>query len=96
MINRDEYLQKVKTQIDQWNQDLKQLETKVEAAQADAAAEYRKQLEQLRTMRDDAAKRYAQMQEAGGDAWKEVMQGMDKTWDAWVDAFGKMRERLKG
>ncbi|TVQ91149.1 MAG: hypothetical protein EA400_05500 [Chromatiaceae bacterium] len=96
MINRDEYLQKVKNHIDQWNQDLKQLEAKAEAAQADAAAEYRKQLEYLREMRDDAAKRHAQMQEAAGDAWKEVVHSIDKTWDAWVDAFGQMRDKLKG
>src|SRR5688572_3492000 len=54
MISRDEYVQKLKSQIDQWNAEAASWEAKARAAQAGMQAEYAKQLEQFRGKRDAA------------------------------------------
>lgn len=94
MTTREEYLQKLKSQLDQWNADIKVLEAKAEEAQAQAAAEYHKQLDSLRSMRDDATKRYAEIQDATTDAWHEIMKATDRAWDAWIDAFTQARSKI--
>ena len=46
MLNRDEYVAKLKGQLDQWNAEAAKWEAKAKDAQAGMQAEYAKQLEQ--------------------------------------------------
>jgi hypothetical protein len=95
MTSRDEYLQNFKTKLDEWNADIDTLEAKTRDAQADMQAQYRKQLEAMREMRDDALKRYTELQGATVDAWDVMAQGTEKAWQAWVDAFADARSKFK-
>lgn len=96
MIDREEYLQKLKAKLDEWDADLDALEVKAREAQADAEAQYRKQVESLRAMRDDAFKQYAQMQDAAADVWETMAAAGEKTWQTWLDAFDQVRGKGKG
>ena len=42
MSNRDEYVEKMKTKLDQWNAEIAKWEVKSREAQAEARAEYDK------------------------------------------------------
>ena len=95
MTERDEYLQKFKAKLDEWNADIDKLETKAQEAQANAQAQYHKQIEALREMRDDAQKRYNEMQNAAVGAWDAMVQGTEKAWQAWFDAFEDARSKFK-
>ena len=95
MTSREEYLQRFKRQLDEWNDDIDELEVKAREAQAGAQARYREQLEALRKMRDDAWQRYTEMQRATVDAWDAMAQGTEKAWHAWVDAFDDARSKFK-
>jgi chromosome segregation ATPase len=95
MTSRDEYLQKFKATLDDWNADIDKLEAKTHEAQGDAQSQYHKQLEALREMRDDAQKQYTELQNAAADAWDAMLLGTEKAWQAWVDAFDDARSKFK-
>lgn len=94
MSSRNEYLEKFKAKLDEWNADIDTLETKAQESQAEAQAEYHKQVETLRKMRDDAQKQYNEMQNAATDAWDALAEGTEKAWTAWADAFSDARSRF--
>jgi len=94
MSSRTEYLEKFKAKLDEWNADIVTLEAKAHESQAEAQAEYYKQVEALRKMRDDAQKQYGEMQNAATDAWDMLAEGTEKAWTAWADAFSDARSRF--
>lgn len=88
MSKRDEYLAKLKGQLDQWNAEVSKWEAKAQKAQADARAGYDKHLKDLRSQRDHALEQMKRVQAATGDAWVDLVRGAD-------DAWAKMREALE-
>ncbi len=72
MSNRDEYVDKMKTQLDQWNADIAKWEAKAQGAQADARAEYDKRLEALKQQREQAMYQMKLLQAAAGEDWVEM------------------------
>ena len=95
MINRDEYVQKLKTQLDQWNAEAKVWEAKAKEAQSHMKAEYEKQLANLNTQRDQALYQMKLLQNASQDAWMDMMKGADQAWKNMHDAFNKARSHFE-
>ena len=95
MMNRDEYLEKFKAKLDDWNADIDTLEAKAQEAQGEIQDQIHKQLESLREMRDDAQKQYNDLQNAATDAWDVMVQGTEKAWKAWFGAFDDARSKFK-
>jgi hypothetical protein len=93
-MNRDEYVQKLKSQIDQWNAEASKWEAKAKQARAGMQAEYSRQLEQFRARRDAALAELGRLQNASADAWKEMMQGADAALKSMRDAFEKARQQF--
>jgi len=91
MINRDDYVQKLKMQIDRWNGEAAKLEAKAKVAQAGAQAEYATQLEQFRKQRDAAMAEMRRVQAASMDAWSELTRGADAAVKSMQEAFEKAR-----
>ena len=94
MTNRDEYLEKFKAKLDEWNTEIDKLERNARQVQADAMAQYDKQLESLREMRDDAQRKYSEMQNTTTEAWDVMLQGTEKAWQAWGSAFENARSKF--
>lgn len=94
MSSRDEYLEKFKKKLDEWNAEVDKLESHARQTQADARAQYDKQLESLREMRDDAQKKYIEMQEATAEAWDAMMQGSEMAWKTWMNALENARSKF--
>jgi len=89
MSERDEYVEKLKAQLDVWNADIAKWEARMHEVQADARAGYEKQLESLRQQRDQAAYQMKLMQSAAGDAWLDMVRGADEAWARMREAFEK-------
>lgn len=94
-MNRDEYVEKMKAQLDQWSVEVAKWEAKAKAAQADAKAQYEAQLEALRSRRDEAMYTLHQLQVASNEAWMDMMKGTDAAWKAMAEAFGKARTHFE-
>ena len=87
MINRDEYVQKLKSQIDQWNTEAVRWEEKAKLAQAGMKAEYERQLEQFGARREEALAELRRVQGASTDAFSEMMRGADAAMRSMQEAF---------
>jgi hypothetical protein len=83
-MNRDEYVAKLKSQIDQWN-----------AQAAKWEAQSAKQLEEFRAKRDAALAEMKRLQGASADAWKDMMQGADAAFKSMQAAFEKARSEFQ-
>ena len=96
MTSRDEYVEKLKAQLDEWNAGIAKWETKAAEAQAGARAEYDRQLESLRQHRDQAMYQMKLVQNAAGDAWVDLMRGADEAWTRMRGAFEKAGSHFGG
>ena len=94
MMNRDEYVTKLKTQLDQWNAEAAKWEAKAKGAQAGMKAEYQKQLAQYHKRRDEALAELRRLQSASAEAWTEMMRGADASFKSMQDAFEQARSKF--
>lgn len=94
MVNRDEYVQKLKSQIDQWNAEAAKWEAKAKQAQAEMQSETARQLEQFHGKRDAALAELRRLQNASADAWKDMMQGADAALKSMQEAFDRARRQF--
>ena len=96
MNSRDEYVQKMKAQLDQWNADIVKWEGKAQGIQAEARVEYDKRLEALRQQREQAMYQMKLLQAAAGEAWVDMMRGTDEAWARMREAVDKAGSHFRG
>ena len=94
MLDRDEYVNKLKSQLDQWNTEVAKWETQANQARAGAQAEYEKQLQQYRNRCDEALAKLRKVQSASAEAWGDMMRGTDEAWNKMQEAFNQARTRF--
>ena len=94
-MTRDEYVAKLKSQLDNWNAEAAKWEAKAKQAQAGMQADYERQLAQFRTRRDMAMNEVQRLQNASADAWKDMMQGADAAFKGMQAAFEKARSEFQ-
>ena len=92
---RDDYIAKLKTQLDQWNAEMAKWESQAAEAQASMRAEYEKQLVAIRQRQDQAKEHLRKVQAASGDAWMELTRGADEAWAAMRKAFEKANAQFR-
>ena len=95
MDNRDEYVEKLKAQLDQWNSQLAAWDAATRGATADAKIELEKQIGIVKSRADDMVYRMELMKGASADAWQEIARGADEARKTMQDAFEKARSRFK-
>jgi lipid II:glycine glycyltransferase (peptidoglycan interpeptide bridge formation enzyme) len=91
MLNREEYVQKLKQQIEQWNAQMAQWEAMSRGAQD----RYTKQLEQFRQRRDEAMAELRRLQGASVDAWADMMKGTEAAFKSMQEAFENARRKFE-
>jgi hypothetical protein len=89
MINRNEYVENLKTHLDQWNSEIAKWEAKAKLAKTDMRIDYEMQLESMRKQRDAAMEKLDAIQKTAGDAWQDLAQGADEAWAKMREAFEK-------
>jgi hypothetical protein len=92
MISRDEYVQKLKAQVDAWNAEMAQWEALGKDATAAAQERFAKQVDQVRARRDEALVEIRRLQSASMDAWRDMMRGADDAVRSMQEAFEKARK----
>ena len=94
MMNRDEYVQKLKAQLDQWNAEVGNWEARAKVAQDEMKTRYEHQLVQFRSRRDEGVAQLQRLQAASGQAWSEMTKGVDESWRAMREAFDRARSQF--
>jgi len=95
MTKREEYVDKMKSQLDQWNAEAARWEEKVKHAEVDMKAEYERQLESVRSRRDEAMYNMRQLQAASTEAWMDMIRGVDEAWKRMGEAVGQARSHFE-
>jgi hypothetical protein len=95
MTKRDEYVEKLKKQLDDWNAEASKWEAKAKAAQAGMRTDYEKQLEAFRRQRDQALEQMKKVQTSSGEAWQELVRGTDEAWAKMRAAVEKARSQFQ-
>ncbi len=95
MSDRENYIAKAKARIDQWTAEIDRLEAKAREADADARLAYSQQIEEMRSQRDTAQEKLAELRQAGDSAWEDVKSGFDKAWDDMTSALDKATARFR-
>jgi len=88
---RDAYVEKLKTQLDEWNADIDKLAAKAAQEKTEAKIEYQKQLDDLRAKRDDVRDKLSAMQQAGEGAWEDLKEGLENSWEVLKMSFNKAK-----
>ena len=89
MTTRNEYVEQLKANLEQWNTELTKWEDKAKVAQKDMRIDYEMQLETLRKHREEATAKLMELQASGGDAWKDLVAGADSAWAAMRESYDK-------
>jgi len=95
MSKRDEYIGKMKQQLDGLNAQLKELEGKGEAAQAEFLEKHAEQITQLREHYAAALAKLDEVKSASEDKWESVVTEGEKIHKAFVHSFNYFKSQLK-
>jgi hypothetical protein len=95
MNKKQEYQKKLQAQLDEWSADIDKLKAKADKAEADAKLDYQKQVEHLRSMKEDASKKMSELNRASDVAWEDLKSGMDSAWSSLDNAVKVATARFK-
>jgi chromosome segregation ATPase len=81
MKTKDEYIEKLTSELKEWSAQIDILTARTEIASADLKLKYAEELEELRSKQHAAAEKLKELEDASGDAWKTVKETADKVWN---------------
>lgn len=95
MLKRDQYVQKMKQQLDDLNGQIDKLAVKAKGANAELRATYDKQLGELRKLSKSAHEKMEEIKVSGEDKWEALVAEGDKVQKAFVHSFNYFKSQLK-
>jgi len=95
MSLKDEYLEKLKAQLDEWSADIDVLEARAKQAEANARVKYDEQLTILKAKRDEAKAKVAEIHGSTGEAWQELKKSGEEAWEVLKKGFEEARKKFK-
>jgi predicted nucleic acid-binding Zn-ribbon protein len=94
MANRDEYIAKMKAQLDEWNADLGKLEDKMEAASDATKERLAPYLENVRDARDAAWKKLGELKNSGEASWDSLEGEVEHVWKTFKQSVNYFKSQL--
>jgi chromosome segregation ATPase len=94
MNERQKHVDKMKAKIDEWNNDIDEIEKKAKSASFELTEEYQKKIAALKKQRDEAFVKLKEIQNTTDSAWQDVKKGGEEAWDAISHGFSTAKERL--
>ncbi len=94
MPNRDEYIAKIKLQLDELDAKMDKLEAKATEAKEDARAKYREEIAKLRQQSKLAKGKLEELKASGEDKWEAMVTEMEKIRDAFIHSFRYFKSQL--
>jgi len=94
MTKRDEYVAKMKTQLDDLNAQIDKLAAKSEGAKKDMQAKYKQEMADLRAQSSKASAKLEELKDAGEHAWENLVEEMDKVSDAFKHSYNYFKSQF--
>lgn len=81
-MNREQFVQKLKSQLDEINDDIDALEARLDASATQAREEFRGRLEEAKAQRAAAEAKLQEVRNAGDEAWEDLKHEAEHAWSA--------------
>jgi len=94
MGTRDEYLAKLKQQLDEWNADIDSLEAKAGELTGPARAKLEPYLASAREHRDAAVAKLAELKNSGETSWEKVQGEVEHVWKTLRQSINYFKSQL--
>lgn len=94
MSQRDEYIAKMKLQLDELNAHLRQIESRAKDAREDAQEKYQQELVTLRLQSQLALAKLGTLANATEEGWDAMVAEMESVRDAFTSAFKYFKSQL--
>ena len=94
-MTRQEFVKKMKTQLDKWNAQIDVMGEKADKVEASMRDEYNKQLETLIAKREDARAKLEKLEKASDSAWEDLKSGVEMAWRSVSEAVDSATNRYK-
>jgi predicted nucleic acid-binding Zn-ribbon protein len=95
ILDRDAFVADLKTKLDQANEKIDKLETRLQDVSANARQQYEQELDTLKARRDAYQQRALELQAASADAWSDLRSGLDEAWRNLADALEKAKTHFE-
>ena len=95
MSKRDEYVEKMKQQIDELNTQISELEAKAKTGTEELGKKYEEQVAHLRELSASAMQKMEEIREAGEDKWEALVAEGEKVHKAFVHSVNYFKSQLK-
>lgn len=98
-MDREEFIKKMKKQLDELNYrysiERDKFEAKAQHLSADAKKTFEKEMESLQELRKEAKEKLVDLDVAGENAWHDVKEGAEEAWKALSKALKKASTHFK-
>jgi len=95
MEKKEEYREKLQTQLKEWKAKIDTLEGKASTLSSEVKADMLKEIEELRRKKVVVNERWNDLQKAGGEAWDTMKEGVEKGATDLKHALDKVITRFK-
>lgn len=95
MSKKNEYVAKMKKQLDDWNTDIDTLQVKANLAKADLKVKYGEQISELRKKRQEGERKLNDIKAAAEDSWEHLKGETERTLGALKAAVKEFKSRMK-
>lgn len=95
MSARDEYVRRMKAQMDAWNAEIDVLTVKAAGMATEVKKDIQEQIESLKSKQDIARLRISELQQAGESAMGDLRSGVELSLAAMGEAIDSARSRFK-
>ena len=94
MSKRNEYIAKMKLQLDELNATMSKLETKAQAAKEDARDVYRDEMRKLRHESKLAVAKFEELKASSEEGWDKMVTEMEKVSTAFQHSFHYFKSQI--
>lgn len=91
-----EYQEKLESTLKEWGEEIEKIRGKAEGMGAEAKRKAERQVEELRRLHAEAARKLDELKKSGGEAWEELRSGADAALDNLGEAIRRAVGRIKG
>ena len=95
MSKKNEYVDKMKMQLDDWNKDIDTLQVKANLAKAELKVKYNEQIAELRKRRQEGERKLNEIKAAADDSWEHLKGESERTLSALKAAVTEFKSRMK-
>ena len=95
MTDREAFRQQLEAKLDEWDAEIEKLCARAKAQGAELKHDYADELAELRSQREDVARKLADLQDASGPAFSDLKSSLEAAWGKLQDGLKKAGDRFR-